>query len=93
MDKKVRISRMTDIKQQNNISGNNYEFCRHKFIRGEEGFKSNIAFYVFHLRKLPFPCIITNTVKKLFILYRVRVDYYSKMVSMRFVINLIRVCN
>ena len=55
MDKKVKISRMDDIEQQNSISGNNYQFCRHKFIKGEEGFKSNIAFLRIPPNKAAFP--------------------------------------
>lgn len=55
MDNKVIISRMADIEPQNNVGGNDYQFTRHKFVKGEDGFKSNIAFLRLPPKKAAFP--------------------------------------
>ena len=44
MDKTVKISRMTDIEPQCDGAGSSYQYSRYKFIKGEDGYKSNIAF-------------------------------------------------
>ena len=51
----VTISRMTDLDHQEVASGEDFHFFRHKFIRGEDGNKSNIAFLRIPPKKAAFP--------------------------------------
>lgn len=55
MNKKVIISRMEVIEPQDSTSGNRYQFSRYKFVKGEDGFKSNIAFLRLPPKKTAFP--------------------------------------
>jgi len=55
MDKTVEISRMTDIEPQHDGAGNSYQYSRYKFIKGEDGYKSNIAFLRLPPKKAAFP--------------------------------------
>jgi hypothetical protein len=55
MDKTVKTSRMTNIEPQCDGSGNSYQYSRYKFIKGENGYKSKIAFLRLPPKKAAFP--------------------------------------
>lgn len=55
MPKTTTISRMADLDHQEVSSGKSFHFFRHKFIRGEDGNKSNIAFLRVPPKKAAFP--------------------------------------
>lgn len=54
-NKKVIVSRWKDLDKQSNSFGKTYEYDRYKFIKGEDGFKSNIAFLRLPPKKAAFP--------------------------------------
>jgi len=55
MERKTVISRMSDLDHQEVFSGEDFHFFRHKFIKGEDGNKSNIAFLRLPPKKAGFP--------------------------------------
>jgi uncharacterized cupin superfamily protein len=55
MDKKVTVSRIDNLEQQEGASGAGYRYSRYKFVKGEEGYKSNIAFLRLPPLKAAFP--------------------------------------
>lgn len=55
MDREAKISRMADLEPQNCSAGSTYQYSRSKFIRGEDGFQSNIAFLRLPPGKAAFP--------------------------------------
>ena len=55
MEHKTVISRMSDLDHQEVASGEDFHFFRHKFIKGEDGYKSNIAFLRLPPKKAAFP--------------------------------------
>ena len=62
--KSTIISRADQLDHQEVSSGEDFHFFRHKFIRGEDGYKSNIAFLRLPPKRLRFCCIILNTARK-----------------------------
>ena len=55
MPNKTIISRMNELAPQEIASDEDFHFFRHKFIKGEDGYKSNIAFLRLPPKKAAFP--------------------------------------
>jgi len=55
MSKSVKISRMENLDYEETFAGEHFHFYRHKFVRGEDGNKSNIAFLRLPPKKAAFP--------------------------------------
>jgi mannose-6-phosphate isomerase-like protein (cupin superfamily) len=55
MEHKTVVSRMSVLEHQEVASGEDFHFFRHKFVKGEDGYMSNIAFLRLPPRKAAFP--------------------------------------
>lgn len=55
MERNVKLTRMSSLEHQEVASGEGFHFFRHKFVKGEDGYKSNIAFLRVPPNKAAFP--------------------------------------